>query len=481
MTIVENPDLGVAAESPFLGERNRIPSTFGGEQANPRVSFRDAAMGYRAHDESFDEMESLESDEGLIHVSTFGGWLQISLSDRFKAHIRRKWVRCLIVKLLGRSISYKVLYDRLQKLWQLKGEITLVDLDMGYFLVRFVSNDDYEFARDEGPWTIFGHYLTVRSWVPDFHPSDAVINFTTVWVQFPALPIEYYNPRILMALGNSVGKAVRADFNTKYASRGRYVRVAVEVNFEEPLVPKVYFEDRWLNVQYEGLPMICFKCGRQGHKGSCPFFPDANETAKQDGVGEATMTESEVQEQQKQVNERVGDFGPWMIAESRKTHRTPKNNPVNHGTAYQKPNQGSGSRFKASYQGEDINDQVDLEEVQERDNTVQAWANGVRVGSAKSNDRAQKAQVPAKTQHVTKMYVQVTNSKAHEGSRSSSAAATHKAQIVVRRDSQDVDQGLGAAVQTSMVNHSNVIIHRDGKVVEGNHGGIQSFNSSTGL
>ncbi|OMP10550.1 hypothetical protein COLO4_04445 [Corchorus olitorius] len=38
---------------------------------------------------------------------------------------------------------------------------------------------------------------------------------------------------------------------------------------------------RKLPVEYEGLNLICFKCGRSVHKGFCPYFPqddDAGET-----------------------------------------------------------------------------------------------------------------------------------------------------------------------------------------------------------
>lgn len=136
-----------ASENPVLGAADQNRPVFGGEQSNPRVSFRDAAMGSRDSD---GKLGSLDSDEGLIHVSTLDGCPRISLSDRFKTHIRRKWERCLIVKLLGRSISYRVLYDKLHKIWNLKGEISLVDLGMGYFLLRFVSNENYLFAREEG-------------------------------------------------------------------------------------------------------------------------------------------------------------------------------------------------------------------------------------------------------------------------------------------------------------------------------------------
>ncbi|OMP06316.1 hypothetical protein COLO4_08201 [Corchorus olitorius] len=92
------------------------------------LSFKDAMMGGRKSSvPRFDELGSLESDEGLIQIAQKDGWPLISLSENFKTHIRNQWKDCILVKLLGRNISYNVLTDRLQKLWNPKGDWDLVD------------------------------------------------------------------------------------------------------------------------------------------------------------------------------------------------------------------------------------------------------------------------------------------------------------------------------------------------------------------
>lgn len=67
-----------------------------------------------------------------------------------------------------------------------------------------------------------------------------------------------------MALGKTLGKAIKADTNTKFSTRGRFAIVCVEVDLSKPLIPKIFFEGRWLSVEYEGLKLICFRCGRAG-------------------------------------------------------------------------------------------------------------------------------------------------------------------------------------------------------------------------
>ncbi|OMO49887.1 Endonuclease/exonuclease/phosphatase [Corchorus capsularis] len=177
-----------------------------------------------------------EPNEG--QVAAKASFRDAMMGSRAPSMDRRQWEDCLIVKLLGRTISYTVLADRLEKLWKPKGDWELIDLGSGFYLAKFYAQEDLKFVVDEGPWSFFGHYLTMRLWQPNFNPATATIESTAVWVRFPVLPMECYHSRILMALGNKVGKAIKADYNTRMASRGRFARVCVEVDFSKPLVPK---------------------------------------------------------------------------------------------------------------------------------------------------------------------------------------------------------------------------------------------------
>ena len=44
------------------------------------------------------------------------------------------------------------------------------------------------------------------------------------------------------------------------------MRICVKLNLQKKLVPKVIVAGLIFNVEYEGLTMICFSCGRFGHK-----------------------------------------------------------------------------------------------------------------------------------------------------------------------------------------------------------------------
>ncbi|KAJ8748956.1 hypothetical protein K2173_013394 [Erythroxylum novogranatense] len=83
-----------------------------------------------------------------------------------------------------------------------------------------------------------------------------------------------YHPSILTALGNLVGRTVKIDSHTQYAHRGKFARVTVDLDLNSPLKAVVELDGESIKVAYEGLPQICFHCGRVGHGApTCPSGP----------------------------------------------------------------------------------------------------------------------------------------------------------------------------------------------------------------
>ena len=57
----------------------------------------------------------------------------------------------LIVKLLGRTIGYNTILNRIKTLWRPKVVFDLIAMDNMFFLVKFSSIGDYNFTKYEGP------------------------------------------------------------------------------------------------------------------------------------------------------------------------------------------------------------------------------------------------------------------------------------------------------------------------------------------
>ncbi|MBA0721841.1 hypothetical protein Golax_009345, partial [Gossypium laxum] len=70
----------------------------------------------------------------------------------------------VILKFLGRNIGFSILQNKIYNLWRHSAPLHMMDIENGYFLVKFQNKLDCEKAFSEGPWTIFGQYLTVQPW-----------------------------------------------------------------------------------------------------------------------------------------------------------------------------------------------------------------------------------------------------------------------------------------------------------------------------
>ena len=139
-------------------------------------------------DESF-----ISDDEEMYEEEEDEDCPTIRLSKVEKARLRSLWRQTLIVKVLGRTVGFTYLLRRIKALWHPKSHIDLVAMDNDYFLVKFASKDDYNFAKYEGPWMVMEHYLIVKEWSSNFDLMMDSTKRVLVWVRFPCLPIEYYD------------------------------------------------------------------------------------------------------------------------------------------------------------------------------------------------------------------------------------------------------------------------------------------------
>ncbi|KAI9086439.1 hypothetical protein K1719_031523 [Acacia pycnantha] len=173
--------------------------------------------------------------------------------------------RTLVVKLLGRYISYHDLNTRTQALWQLKGSFQLVDLEGNFYFATFDLEEDYIKVLTGGPWMVFGAYLTVQPWSLDFDTSSYAVSKVVAWVRIPSLSISYYHKSTLRAIGSLLGEVVKIDYLTESRGRGKYARIAIIIDLIKPLVPWIKVDGKQYGVEYEGLPVICFECGKYSH------------------------------------------------------------------------------------------------------------------------------------------------------------------------------------------------------------------------
>ncbi|KAK8993602.1 hypothetical protein V6N11_007829 [Hibiscus sabdariffa] len=146
-----------------------------------------------------------------------------------------------------------------------------MDIENGYFLATFRSHEDYLTVLAYGPWTNFGHYLTVEPWTPDFSPSQPFPSKVIALIQLLELPTTLYKHLLIEEIENCIGPVTHIDYQTESGCWSRFTRMAIRIDLNKPLVSKLLDNGRIQVVEYESLPTIYFNCGKYGHVSeTCP-------------------------------------------------------------------------------------------------------------------------------------------------------------------------------------------------------------------
>ncbi|MBA0583368.1 hypothetical protein Gorai_014228 [Gossypium raimondii] len=153
--------------------------------------------------------EDLVLLNGDVTISIVNGIPTIDFSDRIQQILFKGMEATVVLKLLGRSIGYAALQNRISSFWRPLKSFHLMDIENG----------------------------------------------------LPGLPGFFYKRKIIEEIGGLTSKVVNLDFNTDNRNRGRFARLVVYVNLDKPLVLQVFVNDKLQRVEYESLPMICFTCG----------------------------------------------------------------------------------------------------------------------------------------------------------------------------------------------------------------------------
>ena len=139
----------------------------------------DGDMEEQPHHESYLEEQVKVVDDQLRAEDgqTKDAW-EIRVPTKLRHKLVGPWQTS--IKLIGRQLSYHAIQTRLACIWHLTSKMTLIDIEYGFFIMRFDLSQDYHHALMDGPWFVGDQYLHVQAWEADFHPYVEKISTTAV-------------------------------------------------------------------------------------------------------------------------------------------------------------------------------------------------------------------------------------------------------------------------------------------------------------
>ncbi|KAK5845663.1 hypothetical protein PVK06_001864 [Gossypium arboreum] len=81
------------------------------EDVVPKVSYRNKLMGLQNSMDPFQALEDFEVQEGNVKAEVIGGIPLIIFSERVCKFIERKMAKTVVIKLLGRKITFNAILN----------------------------------------------------------------------------------------------------------------------------------------------------------------------------------------------------------------------------------------------------------------------------------------------------------------------------------------------------------------------------------
>ncbi|KAI0519467.1 hypothetical protein KFK09_006915 [Dendrobium nobile] len=183
---------------------------------------------------------------------------------------------------IGPYPSYCALISSMRKTWSLKGNLQLLSLREGFFLLRFSASDDFEMALSGVPWFFLEWPFFLQKWSP--HPKRVECSSIPIWVRIVDLPLCCWTPSGISRIASFIGIPLVVDTPTAQKTRLTFARVCIEVTSKSVLPDLIPIsldgESMMLEVQYEWKPTPCEICDSLVHSADiCPTKPSQSSTA----------------------------------------------------------------------------------------------------------------------------------------------------------------------------------------------------------
>ncbi|KAM3265332.1 hypothetical protein P3L10_002326 [Capsicum annuum] len=134
---------------------------------------------------------ALQEETPMVESTDLGDTIPLTAEE--KERIYNPWCHFVILKAVEKRFNHHYLRKKIADLWKINDPFPLIDLGKDFYTAKFNKEDLQRKVLQQGPWFVAGAHLSVRSWVPNFDPSDFKVLTTIIWVRLSELPTEFYD------------------------------------------------------------------------------------------------------------------------------------------------------------------------------------------------------------------------------------------------------------------------------------------------
>nr|XP_027103108.1 uncharacterized protein LOC113724396 [Coffea arabica] len=208
---------------------------------------------------------SASSGVGLL--STYKGEPSLVISRQDMLQIAAPYSNALVGRFAVGRPSMELIRKFIVSLG-LRGECPIGLLDSKHILLRPSEEEDYTRLWCRRFWYVGKFHMSLSKWTIDFKPG-AESSIAPVWVNFPGLPLPFFEKQFLLKLGTLLGRPLKVDEATASLKRPSVARILLEVDVLQPPKSRIWIGDDqwgfWQKIEYEDYPSYCGFCSLIGH------------------------------------------------------------------------------------------------------------------------------------------------------------------------------------------------------------------------
>jgi len=216
---------GIATDSTIiLTLRLRGGST--GTSSKNTGSFRDAVKGKEKMKNKAAPPSELPGPY-IVEQKTESPTLQVTMPEVTSLHTDLS-NNVVICRFNGFWPKSDALHQWIFSTWTSNCEIFVCP--KGFFIVRFNTEQEKDNIINQGPcfWGSVGLFTT--PWFYEFDANTMIVSTMPVWVRLHGLPLHFWHHKVLMAIGNSLGKFLKMDEDRAIRGIFMFARICVEVD-----------------------------------------------------------------------------------------------------------------------------------------------------------------------------------------------------------------------------------------------------------